>query len=120
MTSYNEISTLMATSKVVGSNTFARTEGMPLDSSSVFKTYADLVEYAASSGKAYEGQVVAVGGDGVGEVSVYALDSAAPDNLRIVSVPTNLTSHFEDLELSVSRLCSEVSSLAKSSGEEIS
>jgi hypothetical protein len=103
MTTYNEISTLMATSKVVGSNTFARTEGMPLDSSSVFKTYDDLSAYAKTSGKAYEGQLVSVGDttSGSAEISVYVLDSKAKDGVRIVGVPSNLDTHLESIDDSI-------------------
>lgn len=112
MTTYDQISTLMATSKVVGSNAFARTEGMPLDSSSVLKTYADLVEYAASSGKAYEGQVVAVGDTTIAdEVSVYVLDNKAPDKVRIVGVPSNLASHLEQIDRSIDDQAQNLSSL---------
>lgn len=106
MTTYNEISTLMATSKVVGSNTFARTEGMPLDSSSVFKTYDDLSTYAKTSGKAYEGQLVSVGDttSGSSEISVYVLDSKAKDGVRIVGVPSNLDTHLESIDDSIQKL----------------
>lgn len=112
MTTYDQISALMATSKVVGSNAFARTEGMPLDSSSVLKTYADLVEYAASSGKAYEGQIVAVGDTTIAdEVSVYVLDNKAPDKVRIVGVPSNLDSHLEQIDRSIDDQAQNLSSL---------
>lgn len=116
MTTYKEISSLMELNKVVGSNTFARTEGMPLDSSSVFKSYSELVEYAKNSGKAYEGQIVAVGGkdDGNSEVSVYVLDSSATDNLRIVGIPSDLANQFEALEDSIGDVANDVNTISTS------
>lgn len=60
---FEQIKALVDAGNKMGlSNTITRDYGIPLDYSSVYATYADAVEYAATSTKAYQGQIIAAEG----------------------------------------------------------
>lgn len=60
---YNDILALVNAGNQMGlSNTIKRDYGIPLDFSSVYATYEEAAEYASTSTKAYEGQIIAAEG----------------------------------------------------------
>ena len=61
-------------------NSFKRQSSFPLDDSYIQASYLDAVEYAASNGTAYEGQVIAIAENN--EVRLFVLRKSNKENIN--------------------------------------
>lgn len=74
--------TEMQATKQSAGVSFSRTNARPLDSTSVFETFADASSYAKLSATSYPGQIVAVYDTTGGTMDAYVLDPSSDSGLK--------------------------------------
>lgn len=89
----------------------ARTNPLPLDSNSVFESYAALTTYATDNPLAYPGQIVAVLGEGEGEsIAAYLINTvgagAVITKLASSTPSGDVTKDITDLQTAVAKITS--------------
>lgn len=115
---YSDISASLAggSNSMGWTNTMMRSNALPIDSKSIFKSWDDAVDYVNTSKLAYEGQIIAVTVDN--KQVAYVVDTTAADGLRrvgndSVSVSADISAIAESYALSAEQIARSELSAAK-------